>query len=144
MRIATMMRAMAVLLLAVAAERAAATDLVEFARCLNRAGATFYTASWCPHCARQTRMFGSAIRYVNVVDCSDGCRGVNSFPTWRFADGSHISGVATLATLAARTRCRLDQPGHDETTDGGAQRSSRPIAPDARYVGGATIIDVPR
>ena len=50
-----MMRAMAVLLLAVTAERAAATDLVEFARCLNRAGATFYTASGGVRIARARR-----------------------------------------------------------------------------------------
>lgn len=138
------MRVLALLFLAVAAERAAAANLVDFARCISRAGATFYTASWCPHCARQTQMFGTAIRYVHVVDCTNGCRDVRSFPTWRFADGSHISGVATFEMLANRTRCRLGQSGRDETDDAGSQRSSQPVEPNARYVGGAKIIDVPR
>jgi hypothetical protein len=86
---------------------AGAPDLADFARCLTRAGATFYTADWCPHCARQSEMFGAALRYVRTVDCSQGCDGVESLPTWTFRDGSAITGVASLQTLARRTGCRI-------------------------------------
>src|SRR5262245_29089184 len=92
---------------ALAATPVAASGVVDFARCITRAGATFYTASWCPHCARQSRMFGSALRYVRVVDCTAGCRDVRSFPTWRFADGSQLNGVASFEDLGRRTGCRL-------------------------------------
>jgi hypothetical protein len=120
---------------------AAAADLVDFARCISRAGATFYTASWCPHCARQSRMFGDAIRYVHSVDCTNGCSGVGSFPTWTFADGSRISGVAPLDVLASRTRCRLGQSRGEtpEDADGSPAAGTR-----ERYVGGMKIIEVPR
>src|SRR5256885_1812560 len=98
----------------------AATDLDDFARCLGRAGATYYTASWCPHRAHQDQMFGSSLRYLRTVDCTSGCRdaGVSSFPTWMFADGSRLSGVASLAVLGSRTGCRLGgsrsaPSGHD-------------------------------
>ena len=129
--------------LGLAPSLAVASELVDFARCLSRAGATYYTATWCPHCARQNDMFGSAMRYLRVVDCTDGCDGVNSLPTWSFADGSRISGVASFETLGRRTRCQLgaerrDAPGAaaPSGTSNGAQRE--------RYIGGAKVIEVPR
>src|SRR5262245_29228439 len=96
--------ALLVLPLALAAGR---PDVGAFARCLSRSGATYYYASWCPHCAAQDRLFGAAVRELRRVDCTRGCPGVASLPTWRFADGSVHAGVASLDALAARTRCRL-------------------------------------
>src|SRR5437867_5008674 len=95
------------------AGRVEAADLDDFARCLSRARATYYTAAWCPHCARQNEMFGAALQYVPTVDCTRGCRdeGISSFPTWVFADGSHLRGVASLGALAGRTGCRLGGSG---------------------------------
>ena len=90
--------------LALATRSAVGSDLVDFARCISRAGATFYTADWCPHCARQTSMFGDAIGYVHSVDCTAGCDGVHSFPTWTFRDGSRLAGVASFDALARRRR----------------------------------------
>jgi hypothetical protein len=125
---------------ALVAGPAGASELVDFARCLSRAGATYYTASWCPHCARQNRMFGNALRHLRMVDCTDGCAGVGSFPTWTFADGSRLSGVASFAVLASRTRCRLgeerDERSEEPATTGSGARE--------RYIGGAKIIEVPR
>ena len=71
-----------VAMLAGIAVPAAASELSDFARCLKRAGATYYTADWCPHCARQNRLFGNALGYLRVVDCTDGCDEVKSLPTW--------------------------------------------------------------
>jgi hypothetical protein len=127
---------------ALLAAPAAATELADFARCLARAGATYYTADWCPHCARQNDMFGNALRHLRVVDCTDGCDDVKSFPTWTFRDGSTHRGVASFATLASRTGCRLgapdaapgpEEPEAPERTEGGQRE---------RYMGGAKIIDV--
>src|SRR5690349_12981666 len=100
-----------VLACALIARPATGAALADFARCLKRAGATFYTAAWCPHCAEQTEMFGDAVRWLHVVDCTDGCSGVASFPTWRFRDGSELHGVATLEALGARTGCRVGGAG---------------------------------
>jgi hypothetical protein len=127
-----------------AVQPVAASDLVGFARCLKRAGATFYTASWCPHCARQSRMFGNAIRYLHVVDCTAGCNGVSSFPTWRFADGSQLNGVASFADLASRTRCRLGEEPAEEPSGDDAIRSSNGSGTRVRNLAGAQIIEVPR
>jgi hypothetical protein len=134
----------ALLVSAFAATPAAASGLVDFARCISRAGATFYTASWCPHCARQSRMFGNALRYVRVVDCTAGCNGVRSFPTWRFADGSQLNGVASFEALGSRTGCRLGGGSRDEAPDDDAIQSSNGAGTRERNVAGAKIIEVPR
>ena len=130
--------------LALAARSAGASNVVGFARCLNRAGATYYTADWCPHCARQNKMFGSALGYLRVVDCTRGCDAVKSFPTWRFRDGSRISGVASFEDLADRTGCSLADGRRDEADDAAGARTSAGSGGIERHEGGAKIIEVPR
>jgi hypothetical protein len=93
---------------------ATAANLNDFARCLTRAGATYYTADWCPHCRRQNAMFGSALRYVHAVDCTNGCSEVKSFPMWTFRDGSRHPGVASFDVLARKTQCAFGQSGGDD------------------------------
>src|SRR5881396_2823567 len=105
-------------LLAFAARDVVASSMVDFARCLDRKGAVYYTADWCPHCARQNRMFGTALRYLRVVDCTKGCDGIRSLPTWRFADGTSMSGVASFEVLASRTGCKLDARQDDPADRG--------------------------
>lgn len=91
----------------------------EFAQCLTDAGAEFYGAYWCPHCANQKALFGSSIKYVNYIECDPRgdhaqpalCeeKGITGFPTWIFADGSRASGERPLAELAFKTGCELPQ-----------------------------------
>jgi hypothetical protein len=141
------MRRLAVSALLVSAfvvEPVAASELVDFARCISRAGATFYTAAWCPHCERQSRMFGNALRYLRVVDCTAGCKDVRSFPTWRFGDGSQLNGVASFEALGGRTGCRLGGGARQEPSDGDSIQSSSGPGTRERNVAGAKIIDVPR
>lgn len=105
----------------VAAGRVEARSLDGFARCLRRAGATFYGTSWCPHCDAQRALFGRAARWLPYVECSiDGtqairpaCAGIAGFPTWTFRDGSRVAGRMSLAELAAKTGCALDAPARD-------------------------------
>ena len=130
---------------------ATATNLNDFAKCLTRAGATYYTADWCPHCRRQNAMFGSALRYVHAVDCTNGCSDVPSLPLWTFRDGSRHPGVASLDVLAQKTQCSF---GNRDAEDDGWRRPERPAPRDddqaaevettERMVGGAKIIEVPR
>jgi hypothetical protein len=95
---------------------AGAVTLANFGRCLKSKGATFYGASWCPHCRAQREALGDAMNYVPYVECSvDGGRGestaacekadVHGYPTWTFADGSRASGEQSLAELAEKTGC---------------------------------------
>lgn len=110
-------------LLATAAP-AVAGSLAGFGRCLDREGAVFYGASWCPQCDAQRRILGSAMRHVHYVECSaDGGRetthecedaDIRAFPTWVFGDGSSQSGRLSLETLASRTGCALDDGPSDD------------------------------
>ena len=149
--------ALALLAAASVAVPATATNLNDFAKCLTRAGATYYTAEWCPHCRRQNAMFGSALRYVHVVDCTNGCSDVHSLPMWSFRDGSRHPGVASFDVLARKTQCAF---GQSDGNDGGWRRPERQAPRDddgdddqreaseydttERTVGGAKIIEVPR
>ncbi len=90
-----------------------------FAQCLADEGATFYGAFWCPHCQEQKELLGNSAKLLPYQECStpDGrgqialCNeaGIESYPTWHFADGSVQPGVVPLATLAEKTKCALPQ-----------------------------------
>ena len=131
---------------------ATATNLNDFAKCLTRAGATYYTAEWCPHCRRQNEMFGSALRYIHAIDCTNGCSDVKSFPMWTFRDGSRHPGVASFDVLARKTQCSFGSSGatdwrRGEPQDDDRDHDQREAADNGtteRMIGGAKIIEVPR
>jgi hypothetical protein len=88
-----------------------------FTQCLKDSGTVFYGAFWCPHCQVQKKMFGNSVKLLPYVECSnpDGktqkqeCKdkGVTSYPTWEFPDGSRLTGEVALETLAEKTSCTL-------------------------------------
>lgn len=95
------------------------TKLDGFASCIKDSGAVFYGAFWCPHCQSQKAMFKKSARLLPYVECSlpDGktqtqeCtdKGVESYPTWTFKDGSKESGTLSLEQLAEKTSCTLPE-----------------------------------
>jgi len=87
-----------------------------FAQCLKQSGAEFYGAFWCPHCQDQKKEFGSSVKYLPYVECSNPdntqtqiCKDkkIEGYPTWIFKDGSQLSGKQELKTLADKTGCVL-------------------------------------
>lgn len=72
---------------------------------LTEINGTMYGAHWCPHCADQKAMFGSAFADVPYVECSpDGgpgtpqapaCRAANisSYPTWIINGERHLGSI---------------------------------------------------
>jgi len=92
-------------------------ELESFAQCITDRGAKFYGAFWCIHCQNQKKMFGTASKFLPYIECStpDGggelpvCRaeGITGYPTWKFADGSSVSGEMELGALAEKTGCML-------------------------------------
>ncbi|HTR66920.1 MAG TPA: hypothetical protein VMH85_14175 [Terriglobales bacterium] len=88
-----------------------------FAKCLTERQAKMYGAFWCPHCQEQKEMFGSSFEYAPYIECGvKGSRaeqpvctqaGVKNYPTWWFADGSHVEGTLPLSALAQKTGCSL-------------------------------------
>ena len=96
---------------------AAPSNLDTFAQCLKDNGTIFYGAFWCPHCQKTKAMFGSAAKLLPYVECStpDGqgqtqiCKdkGIQSYPTWVFPDGTTLTGEHTLQELSAASKCPL-------------------------------------
>lgn len=88
-----------------------------FASCLKDKGALFYGAWWCPHCQNQKKESGNSAHLLPYIECStpDGqsqntiCteKGIQSYPTWVFKDGSRLTGEIPLDQLAQKTGCVL-------------------------------------
>jgi hypothetical protein len=93
----------------------AANKLDVFAKCISAKKAKMYGLFWCPHCADQKEIFGSAFQFVNYVECgvpgthseTEQCKtaGIKHFPTWEFADSSRKEGVLQLDALSKQTGC---------------------------------------
>ena len=94
---------------------AASNRLDVFAKCLTAKKAKMYGLYWCPHCAEQKELFGSAFQYVQYVECgvpgtkkeTEECKaaGVQHFPTWEFSDKSRQEAVLQLDALSKQTGC---------------------------------------
>mgnify|MGYP003424400615 FL=1 len=97
---------------------AAVTELDSFAQCITDAGAVFYGAFWCPHCQAQKALLKNSSK-IPYVECSTTdmrgqtpiCieKGIESYPTWTFADGTLGNGEQTLEQLAEKTGCVLPE-----------------------------------
>ena len=85
-----------------------------------------YGAYWCPHCARQKQLFGSAAGLLPYVECDsrganpqvDLCNamGINAYPTWDIS-GDFYLGAQPLAQLADASGFQSPQ-GTPESNDG--------------------------
>ncbi len=113
----------AIIIIAVTASNKAVaepTDNEIFAQCIADSGATFFGAFWCPHCNSQKDAFGKkATKLLPYQECSTANRqqnslckeeGIESYPTWEFADGERMTGDLPFITLAEKTSCPL--PGN--------------------------------
>ena len=84
---------------------------IELAEQLNKIGAKFFGAHWCPACKEQMKLFGKqAGRELNYVECGlpdkypdhlKQCRDENirSIPTWTRPASSRLEGVQSINTL---------------------------------------------
>jgi thiol-disulfide isomerase/thioredoxin len=83
----------------------------DFAKALKTQGAEFFGAFWCPHCQAQKAEFGTAKKYLPYIECSNPdqsqtpiCKSekIESYPTWRFADGIVIAAVGEPTICAVK------------------------------------------
>ncbi len=96
-----------------------AGKLDTFATCIKDSGAKFYGAFWCPHCQNQKALFSSSAKNLPYIECStpDGkgrlpiCveQEVESYPTWKFPDGTVEKGEVSLERLSELTNCPLPE-----------------------------------
>jgi thiol-disulfide isomerase/thioredoxin len=83
----------------------------KLAQCLSEKKVVVYGTPTCPHCVQQKELFGeSAKPFLPFVDCdanADRCEkeGITGIPTWKFADGTELSGTQKLETLAKKSGC---------------------------------------
>ncbi|MFA6024750.1 MAG: hypothetical protein WC777_06175 [Candidatus Gracilibacteria bacterium] len=92
-----------------------------FATCIAESDTTFYGAFWCPHCADQKKLFGDSADLLPYIECDPNGKNaqtevcndekIQSYPTWRFPDGSKKTGVVSLEDLSELTSCPL--PGEE-------------------------------
>lgn len=107
----------AIFLFFISLQQSKSGKLDGFASCLKDKGAVFYGAFWCSHCQSQKKLFGNSERFLPYVECStaDGknqtqiCKDnhVESYPTWKFANGASASGQLSLNQLSEKTGCQL-------------------------------------
>lgn len=87
---------------------------------LQRSGARYYGAFWCPQCQHQSDLFGRSAAHLPYVECSPGGRsagfavecvtaGVQNLPTW-VIDGQTHAGVLQPEELARRSRFAWNAP----------------------------------
>lgn len=92
--------------------------LRDLAQHLERTGAVYYGASWCPSCQEQNRLFGAAARHLPYVECSPGGRGgvvafecvandIGTYPTWVIGN-RRFEQLMTPEELARRSRFNWD------------------------------------
>ena len=84
---------------------------IKLAEQLNRVGAKFFGAHWCPACKEQMKLFGKqAGANLNYVECGlpdkypdqlRQCRDENirSIPTWTRPGSTRLKGVQSINTL---------------------------------------------
>jgi glutaredoxin len=82
-----------------------------FAKCLTEKGAILYASKYCPHCKNQKDMFGSSVRFLNMIDCADNeqkCTndGITGVPTW-IINGQRYTGEKQLDVLSSLSGCPL-------------------------------------
>jgi len=81
---------------------------------LDRTGAVYYGASWCPTCQEQNRLFGPAARHLPYVECSPHGRtggmafecsanDINTYPTWVIGN-RRLTELQTPEELARYSR----------------------------------------
>ena len=96
------------------------------AQCLKENGIVFYGAFWCPHCEKQKKDFGEAAPALPYVECSTPdskdqtpickAKGITSYPTWVFPDGSRLTGEQSLELLATKGSCTQSLSGGAKTS----------------------------
>jgi glutaredoxin len=111
------------------------------AQCLTDKGVKMYGAYWCPHCAKQKKLFGGAFSKVTYVECGvpgesshqqtkacDDAK-IQSYPTWIFPDGSRVTGEQELESLAKKAGCPWNGASSDTAAPAAEGGASTTVVP---------------
>lgn len=80
----------------------------QITQCIG-ANATMYSQTGCHFCKQQKDMFGSSVKYLNIIECNYApslCNslGIQGTPTWIIKDIKY-QGVQSIANLQNLTGC---------------------------------------
>ena len=81
------------------------------AGCLTRRELTMYGLVTCPHCQSQKDKFGSSVKYINYVECTENRKrcidaGISSVPAWvKGGQGKIAVGTKSLSRLSQLAGC---------------------------------------
>lgn len=101
--------------------------LTALAQHLDRTGAKYYGAFWCPACREQSRLFAGSAKYLPYVECSpDGRNGavaldcvlpeIEGFPTWQIR-GRYYQQRFEPEELARMSGFRWNRSGNERDGD---------------------------
>ncbi|HBE70234.1 MAG TPA: peptidylprolyl isomerase [Planctomycetaceae bacterium] len=94
------------------AEGEDADDLVALARAISDSGTRFFGAAWCQFCTDQKELFEDGADFLPFIEVTNPDRtpnsiasseGITEYPTWEFPDGSRLTGVQSIQTIAQRS-----------------------------------------
>jgi len=122
----------------------------QLAQCLTDKGVKMYGAWWCPHCKAQKEAFGNSFDLIDYVECAGSSpqspqlqicndEGVEGYPTWKFPNGTVLSGEQSMKKLAETAGCeyngvQYEAPSNEtasstqETTQDTSSTSTQPEA----------------
>ncbi|MFP4589568.1 MAG: lamin tail domain-containing protein [Candidatus Acetothermia bacterium] len=86
-------------------------DSARLASCLTRKGVILYSLKACSHCQTQKDEFGSAIEFINYVECSKNRKicsnaGISTVPAWYFGRQDRWEiGAKSLNELSSLANC---------------------------------------
>ena len=83
------------------------SESYEVAKCLEEAGATFYSAEYCLDCKKQEDMFGKDFERISQTKCGNTgelCNNIREVPAW-YIDGKLYDGVQSLESLKVVSNC---------------------------------------
>jgi len=84
-----------------------ANEQVMTALCLGEKNSLLYISKTCTDCDAQKRVFGSAIRLIDTVDCTksnENCPSEDSLPAWKINDKVYY-GLTPLEKLNEIAGC---------------------------------------
>jgi len=89
--------------------------LILFAKCLKENKIKFYGSLECSHCEDQKKMFKTAFKYLDYVECGSLASmnqicvdaNITGTPTWIIRGQNKLMGVQTLNTLSEISGCKI-------------------------------------
>ncbi len=91
-------------------------ERTKLAKCLDEKEAEFYGGIYCKDCERQLTLFGSAVEFLQYVECEtntegeiidEKCKNIREIPAW-YINKNIVYGYKDLKELEEISGCEVD------------------------------------